>query len=192
MESGRLGTSPALCDPPKHETTSRKDGSEAGSVGTSATALLGRDLLGIGHGFRLYGKTGTLPSVPATDEGTCVDPTRLSKLLRHPGAGRLLRSGTIGHEPRLAGQIKFAGTFAHVVRRQAYRPTRLRRARIVRPIGAHVENHHRRADFPEMAQLRYGNALGIGGDTGIIPDPCGWLGCRGRCRDGSWRSGREG
>ncbi len=107
--------------------------------------------MSVQRGFWLHGKAGILPGVPAADEGTRVNPTRLSELLRHPGARRLLWSGTIGHEPRIAGQFKLAGALADVVRWQADRPTRLSRARIVRPIGAHIEDYHRRADIPEMA-----------------------------------------
>ena len=64
-------------------------------------------------------KPRRLPGIPTADEGTRPGPTSLSELLRHTGAGGFLRSSAITDEPGLTGQIEFAGTFGHVVRRHS-------------------------------------------------------------------------
>ena len=48
-------------------------------------------------------KSCRLPGIPASDEGAGLDPTGLSELLRHTGAGGFLRSGAITHDPGIAG-----------------------------------------------------------------------------------------
>jgi hypothetical protein len=139
--------------------------------------LLGRELLGIRHSFRLHRKAGVLPGIPAAYEGARLGPTRLPELLRHTGASGLLRSGTIGNDPGITGQVKRAGAFAHVVRRQSHGPTRLGRTRIVRPIGANVDDYQRCTGVPEMAQLCDREAVGIGMGAFIVALRRARIGC---------------
>lgn len=48
---------------------------------------------------RFEGQLRVLPSIPTTDERSRFGPSRLSKFLRHPGAGSFVWSSTIRNEP---------------------------------------------------------------------------------------------
>jgi hypothetical protein len=91
-----------------------------------------------------------------------VDPARLSELLRHTGAGSLLRSGTIDDEGGMTRHIELRRAFDDMVRRKPHRPARLNRARIICPISTNVKDHYRRTGVPQTAQLLDGNALRCG------------------------------
>src|ERR1041384_1658552 len=94
-------------------------------------------------GSRLDRQTGFLPGGPAADQGARSAVSSLSEFLRHTGAGRFVRSGTVGDEPRLPFQTKFPGAFGHMVRRHTHCSLRLGFVPFEAALGAYVEERDR-------------------------------------------------
>jgi hypothetical protein len=99
----------------------------------------------------LYRQTGLPPRRPASGEGARFLPSGLSEFLRHTGAGRFVRSGAIGDEPRLLFEAEFPRTFGHMVGRHSYRPLRLKAVFFITALGANVEDRDRLFRLPQAA-----------------------------------------
>jgi hypothetical protein len=99
----------------------------------------------------LHRQTRFLPRRPASGEGARFLPSGLSEFLRHTGAGRFVRSGAIGDEPRLLFETKFLRAFGHMVGRHSRRPLRLKVVFIKTPLGANVEDRDRLFQLPQAA-----------------------------------------
>ena len=100
-------------------------------------------------GYRLDRQTGFLPGRPTSGEGSCSLPSRLSQFLRHPGAGRFVRSGTVGDQPGLPRQTELLRSVDHVVGRQADRSGGLMLGPFVAAFGPHVQNLDRFVSLPQ-------------------------------------------
>ena len=99
----------------------------------------------------LHRQTRFLPRRPASGEGARFLPSGLSEFLRHTGAGRFVRSGAIGDEPRLLFEPEFPRAFGHVVGRHSHSPRRLEAVFFKTAFGAHVENRNRLFRLPYAA-----------------------------------------
>ena len=96
----------------------------------------------------LHRQTRLPPRRPASGEGARFLPSGLSEFLRHTGAGRFVRSGAIGHEPRLLIEAEFPRAFGHMVWRHSYRPLRLKVVFFITALGANVEDRDRLFRLP--------------------------------------------
>jgi hypothetical protein len=99
----------------------------------------------------LHRQTGFPPRRPASGEGARFLPSCLSEFLRHTGAGRFVRSGAIGDEPRLLFETEFPRAFGHMVGRHSQRPLRLKVVFFKAAVGAHVEDRDRLFRLPQAA-----------------------------------------
>jgi len=99
----------------------------------------------------LYWQTRFPPRRPASSEGARFLPSGLSEFLRHTGAGRFVRSGAIGDEPRLLFETEFPRAFGHMVGRHSRRPLRLKVVFFKTPLGANVEDCDRLFQLPQAA-----------------------------------------
>ena len=96
----------------------------------------------------LHRQAGFPPRRPASGEGARFLPSGLSEFLRHTGAGRFVRSGAIGDEPRLLFKTEFSRAFGHMVWRHSQRPLRLKVVFFITALGANVEDLDRLFRLP--------------------------------------------
>ena len=96
----------------------------------------------------LHRQTGFQPRRPASSERARFFPSGLSEFLRHPGAGRLVRSGAIGDEPGLPFEAEFHRSFGHMVGRHSHCPLRYKIVFFKAALGAHVEDRNRPIPLP--------------------------------------------
>jgi hypothetical protein len=99
----------------------------------------------------LHRQTGFPPCRPASGEGASFLPSGLFEFLRHTGAGRFVRSGAVGDEPRLLFETQFPRAFGDMVGRHPHRPLRLKIAVFDAALGARVEDRNRLFRSPQAA-----------------------------------------